>query len=207
MQAEVDKSVGLKNFRSGQLPFSGVKTEPVSLGGTCKNIYIRPEPCYKSEDCDHPSRDPEGSLLHSLYLQLLAAGREGITLKELYASFASQTSLPQLESNWKEQVKTHLKKNPYFEEVKGRYLLCELLVQSKSKIGTKASLKRNDESPGFDPYDMGVNPRTPSMDLERSDPACSQSVPTFPRLNSSNDSAQGISRTHAIVYYSAILQV
>lgn len=103
-------------------------------------------PCISNEDGDHPSMEPEGSLLHSLYLQLLAAGREGMSLRGLFSSFATQTSLPRLAHNWREQVKAHLKNGPYFEEVKGRYLLCEFLVQPSSKRSSKR--KQFCESPG-----------------------------------------------------------
>lgn len=90
---------------------------------------------------DHPLSSPEGSLLHSLYLQLLAAGREGISLRGLYDSFESQTSLPRFASNWRDKVKTHLRNGPYFEEVKGRYILCEFLVQPSSKRTSKRKEK------------------------------------------------------------------
>lgn len=85
------------------------------------------------EKQDHPSNQPEGSLLHTLYLQLVAAGGEGITLRELFGSFKKQTCLPSLASDWKEQVRALLKSNPHFDEVKGRYLLCEQLVQPKRR--------------------------------------------------------------------------
>ena len=107
----------------------------------------------ESEDeAIHPSTAPEGSVLHTLYLQLLAAGSEGITLRELFASFKKQTALPSLASDWKEQVRAHLKNNPHFDEVKGHFLLCEQLVQPKRSSGrSSGSLKR--------PY-SGVSPRT-----------------------------------------------
>jgi hypothetical protein len=119
--------------------------------GATHNRYIARSamPCDGNEDDDHPSREPEGSLLHSLYLQLLAAGREGISLRSLFTSFESQTSLPRLASNWREQVKAHLKSGPYFEEVKGRYLLCEFLVQPSRRTtkrkGSSESLGENHE--------------------------------------------------------------
>lgn len=98
----------------------------------------------------HPSRAAEASVLHTLYLQLLAAGSEGMTLRELFASFKKQTSLPRLASDWKQQVRSHLKNNQYFGEVKGYYLLREQLMQCNRSSGL---LKR--------PY-SGVSPRTTS---------------------------------------------
>ena len=44
----------------------------------------------------HSGGELEGSLLHCLYLQLLAAGSKGMTLKEIFASFASQTEFSRL---------------------------------------------------------------------------------------------------------------
>lgn len=101
----------------------------------------------------HPATAPEGSLLHTLYLQLLAAGSEGITLRDLLTSFKKQTALPSFGDDWKEKVRSHLKSNPHFDEVKGHYLLCTQLVQRQLKRNTPAtvSLKR--------PY-TGVSPRT-----------------------------------------------
>lgn len=100
---------------------------------------------------ENPSTAPEGSLLHTLYLQLLAAGSEGITLRELFTSFKKQTALPSFGSSWKEQVRIHLKKNPHFDELKGHYLLCTQLRQQPKR--SPAAMKR--------PY-MGVSPRTSS---------------------------------------------
>lgn len=135
------------SYECDRFPYSEKKVNSYNIrqnnGGSRLAI-----PCGESDDeeADHPSREPEGSLLHSLYLQLLAAGREGISLRGLFASFESQTSLPRLASNWREQVKAHLKNGPYFEEVKGRYLLCEFLVQPSSKRAPKR--KENSENHG-----------------------------------------------------------
>jgi hypothetical protein len=99
---------------------------------------------------DHPSREPEGSLLHALYLQLLAAGKEGLTLKELFASFKTQTSLPNFAVDWKDRVRAQLKTNPYFGEVKGRYLLREKIVQLNATMSgacCKSSVAREDVQP------------------------------------------------------------
>lgn len=114
---------------------------------TARNRHLRRSgiPFHGNEDDHHPSKEPEGSLLHSLYLQLLAAGREGISLRGLFSSFKSQTSLPRLAHNWREQVKAHLKNGPYFEEVNGRYLLCEFLVQPSKRASKR---KESSESPG-----------------------------------------------------------
>lgn len=79
------------------------------------------------EESDHPSLEPEGSLLHSLYLQLLEVGRAGITLKEILTMLGSQMQ-SRFGSDWQAQVKTYLETNLYFEEVQGRYILCELLL-------------------------------------------------------------------------------
>jgi len=123
------------------LPYSEKKVHSCS-----RHITRSTVPCDSNAHEDHPLRSPEGSLLHSLYLQLLAAGREGISLRGLYASFESQTSLPRFASNWREKVKSHLKNGPYFEEVKGRYILCEFLVQPSSKRTSKR--KERSESLG-----------------------------------------------------------
>lgn len=117
----------------------------ISKGGSFhdKELLIR----------DHPSREPEGSLLHALYLQLLAAGKEGLTVRELFASFKTQTSLPNLDMDWKDRVRVHLKTNPYFGEVKGRYLLSEQIVQLNATISgfraarCKSSVTRSDVQP------------------------------------------------------------
>lgn len=119
------------SYECDRFPYSEKKVNSYNRQSNGPRLAI---PCEsEDEEADHPSREPEGSLLHSLYLQLLAAGREGISLRGLFASFESQTSLPRLASNWREQVKAHLKNGPYFEEVKGRYLLCEFLVQPSIK--------------------------------------------------------------------------
>lgn len=97
----------------------------------------------------HPSEEPEGSLLHCLYLQLLAAGSEGMTLKEVFASFASQTRFSRLGSNWRDQVKSYLTSNPYFEVVKARYFLSEQL-QPPPKAASK---------PGRNLMDLNLEPR------------------------------------------------
>lgn len=102
----------------------------------------------------HPSTAPEGSLPHTLYLQLLAAGSEGITLRELFASFKKQTALPSFGSDWKEQVRAHLRNNSHIDEIKGHFLLCDQLVKRPKRspaASTATTLRR--------PY-MGVSPRT-----------------------------------------------
>lgn len=131
------------SYECDRFPYSERKVKDSSNRHNSTRSAI---PCDSNEDEDHPSREPEGSLLHSLYLQLLAAGRDGISLRGLFASFESQTSLPRLASNWREKVKSHLKSGPYFEEVKGRYILCEFLVQPSSKRTSKR--KESSERPG-----------------------------------------------------------
>ncbi|XP_024385076.1 uncharacterized protein [Physcomitrium patens] len=98
----------------------------------------RGEPRCRSEHPSHPLQEPEGSLLHCLYLQLLAADKEGMTLKEIFASFATQTRFSSLGRNWRERVKDYLKSSPYFRlGAKARYFLCETpqKVPKASKSG------------------------------------------------------------------------
>lgn len=107
--------------------------------------------------CGHPSQEPEGSLLHCLYLQLLAADKEGMTLKEIFASFATQTRFSSLGRNWREHVKEHLKSNPYFRSgAKTRYILCDPPHQAPetSKAGA------NDHS--VDLFDLNEEPKASS---------------------------------------------
>lgn len=136
--------VSFNRLDCGQFSPQGMKNLHSGEGVTWKCKLSSAEPCYSNDDDkDHPSREVEGSLLHSLYLQLLAVGAEGITLRKLYTSFATQTSVHRHGSSWRDKVREHLKTNPYFVEVKGRYLLCEQLVQSTSK----RHIKRNNDIP------------------------------------------------------------
>lgn len=143
-----------RSWKSEERPSVHVKMEMLSSGiGVLKRKPALETDQELSEresrdEAIHPSAAPEGSVLHTLYLQLLAAGSEGITLRELFASFKKQTALPSLASDWKEQVRAHLKDDPHFDEVKGHYLLCEQLLQPKR---SSSSLNR---------HYLGVSPRT-----------------------------------------------
>lgn len=120
--------VSCKEPESSQLTDSANERRvPPSLGS--RNLKSKFIPCVTTthEESDHPSLEPEGSLLHSLYLQLLEVGRAGITLKEILTMLGSQMQ-SRFGSDWQAQVKTYLETNPYFEEVQGRYILCELLL-------------------------------------------------------------------------------
>ncbi|KAG0565992.1 hypothetical protein KC19_7G029600 [Ceratodon purpureus] len=96
----------------------------------------------------HPSEEPEGSLLHCLYLQLLASGSEGMTLKEIFASFTSQTRFSSLGNNWRDQVKSYLTRNSHFKGVKARYFLSEQLEPPPKPFKTGRNL-----------MDLNVEPR------------------------------------------------
>lgn len=61
-----------------------------------------------------------------------------MTLKEIFASFATQTRFSSLGRNWRERVKDYLKSSPYFRlGAKARYFLCETpqKVPKASKSG------------------------------------------------------------------------
>ncbi|KAG0565999.1 hypothetical protein KC19_7G030300 [Ceratodon purpureus] len=170
------------SYECGRFLYSEKKANLVSRRRTTQNRYMTRSaiPCIGNEDDDHPSREPEGSLLHSLYLQLLAAGREGISLRSLFTSFESQTSLPRLASNWREQVKAHLKSGPYFEEVKGRYLLCEFLVQP---------LRRNTKRKGSS-ESLGVQTRRKAYQKTYEAVLC-ESAMEFQKLQYQKDNGGG----------------
>ncbi len=120
--------VSCKEPESSQLTDSVKERRVPPSSGSCK-LKSKFIPCLTTthEESDHPSLEPEGSLLHSLYLQLLEAGRVGITLKEILTMLGSQMQ-SRFGIDWQAQVKTYLETNPYFEEVQGRYILCELLL-------------------------------------------------------------------------------
>ncbi|KAG0609613.1 hypothetical protein M758_7G000900 [Ceratodon purpureus] len=148
---EGDGNDRIKQTCKSELRSVHVKMELLSsdIGALKRKLPLENSSEKKSEgEVNHPSTAPEGSVLHILYLQLLAAGSEGMTLKELFTSFKKQTALPSLASDWKKQVRDHLKSNSHFDEVKGHYLLCEQAVQPKRRSG---SSNRS--------Y-LGANPRT-----------------------------------------------
>ncbi|CAM6032955.1 unnamed protein product [Sphagnum compactum] len=120
--------VSCKEPESSQLTDSAKERRVPPSSGSCK-LKSKFIPCVTTthEESDHPSLEPEGSLLHSLYLQLLEVGRAGIMLKEILTMLGSQMQ-SRFGSDWQAQVKTYLETNPYFEEVQGRYILCELLL-------------------------------------------------------------------------------
>ena len=74
-------------------------------------------------------------------------------LKELFASFKTQTSLPNLAVDWKDRVRAQLKTNPYFGELKGRYLLRKKIIQLNATMSgfrvacCKSSVARQDVQP------------------------------------------------------------
>ena len=103
-------------LRAGGSPMAAL------LGSACVSLSNPSEGC-PGDNSGHPSAEPEGSLLHCLYLQLLAAGSEGMTLKEIYTSFASQTRFSRIGTTWRDKVKSHLTTNRYFKVVKARYFL------------------------------------------------------------------------------------
>jgi len=136
----------------------GIKQEEMPPGDL--ELSLRPPVIGASKRKMHPQQTetvletaPEGSLLHTLHLQLLAAGSEGITLRDLLTSFKKQTALPSFGDDWKEKVRSHPKNNPHIDEVKGHYLLRTQLEQRQLRRNPPAtvSLKR--------PY-TGVSPRT-----------------------------------------------
>ena len=141
---EFGEDIQLQGSFRTDLSMAADTTCTISRGGTSHD---------KEMIQDHPSKEPEGSLLHVLYLQLLAASKEDLTMRELFASFKTQTSFPSLGMDWKDGVRAHLKTNPYFGEVKGRCLLREQIVQLNATMFDfraaryKSSVTRSDVQP------------------------------------------------------------
>ena len=126
------------------------KETPSSDMGKLKRKLVIEDQDVEGEEDTHPLTASEGSVLHTLYLQLLAAGSEGMSLKELFTSFKKQTTLPSLARDWKKQVRDHLKDNRHFDEVKGNYLLRDQAVQQRPKRRSSGSSR----------FNLGVSPRT-----------------------------------------------
>jgi hypothetical protein len=64
---------------------------------------------------------------------------QGMVMDNLMSSLPPAAGAVQMQSrfgsDWQAQVKTYLETNPYFEEVQGRYILCELLLmQPKASL-------------------------------------------------------------------------
>lgn len=145
----------------------------------------------------HPSEEPEGSLLHCLYLQLLASGSEGMTLKEIFASFTSQTRFSSLGNNWRDQVKSYLTRNSHFKGVKARYFLSEQLEPPPKPFKTGRNL-----------MDLNVEPRASrrfvSPDSKsRQVRQCDTPLSASPDPSVVNNELEGILRTQIVYKISA----
>ena len=125
---------------------AGVASPP--RAPTSKRLHSLQSSCTVNNDLDenHPLREPEGSLPHSLYLQLLGCGPEGILLEDLLNHFHSQSLTAVLADDWEDEAKDYLDCNPYFDQVQGYYLLSEFLVHPSPKSSAKEEEKGSTSS-------------------------------------------------------------
>ena len=169
---EFGEEIQLQSSSRTDLSMAGDKTCTISKGSSFYN---------KEVIRDHPCREPEGSLLHALYLQLLAASKEGLTVRELFASFKTQTLLPSLSMDWKDRVRAHLKTNPYFGEVKGRYVLREQIVQLDATMSgfRAARCKSSVTGPDVQPFESAGIPTALHFSSDSNDTQEGMSVKCF----------------------------